>query len=249
MIRFGLIGYPLSHSFSERWFNDKFTLSGVDALYSNYPLRQPGGVRKLVIKEGLSGFNVTVPHKEAVIPFLDKLDKEAEDIGAVNLVTIKGEGKEIIMKGFNTDHRGFAASLVKKGIQMPGSALLLGTGGAAKAVRYALEVGDCTVQEVSRTPSVSQIGWNMLDNIDIAGFDLVVNCTPVGMYPDTDAELAFPYWKLVPGQILYDLIYNPGETGFLRRGREAGCTTVNGMDMLVGQAEEGWRIWSALIPR
>lgn len=249
MKRFGLIGYPLSHSFSERWFNERFRLSGVDALYSNYPLRDPAGVRNLVLKEGLSGFNVTVPHKEAVIPFLDKLDKEAEDIGAVNLVTVKGEGKEIIMRGFNTDHRGFAASLEKNEIKMPGSALLLGTGGAAKAVRYILEGGDCNVLMVSRNPVANQIGWNMLDSVDIASFDLIVNCTPVGMYPNTDAELAFPYWKLVPGQTLYDLIYNPDETSFLMRGKEAGCTTVNGMDMLVGQAEEGWRIWTAPIPR
>lgn len=249
MIRFGLIGYPLSHSFSESYFNDKFRLSGVDALYSNYPLRNPAGVRKLVIKEGVSGFNVTIPHKETIIPFLDELDKEAEDIGAVNLVTIKGEGPEIILRGFNTDHRGFTASLVQNRIKMPKSALILGTGGAAKAVRYALEVGGCIVQEVSRTPSDSQIGWDMLGDIDIAGFELIINTTPVGMYPETDVELPFPYWKLVAGQILYDLIYNPGETGFLKRGKEAGCITLNGMDMLLQQAEEGWKIWSALIPR
>ncbi|MFN2379094.1 MAG: shikimate dehydrogenase [Bacteroidales bacterium] len=246
MRRYGLVGFPLSHSFSERWFNDKFRSSGIEAIYRNYPLRDPAEVRRLAIGEDLSGFNVTIPHKESIIPFLDQLDNEAEAIGAVNLVTVTGGGTDILLKGYNTDHRGFAASLVQNGVRMPSRALALGTGGSARAVCYALRRGGCHVQMVSRNPSGDQLGWEMLADYDIAGFDMVVNCTPVGMYPDTDAELPFPYQRLRWGQTLYDLIYNPAETLFLKRGKEAGCRTLNGLDMLLLQAEAGWGIWSGL---
>lgn len=246
MRRYGLVGFPLSHSFSERWFNDKFRSSGIDAIYNNYPLRDPAGIRSLALREGLSGFNVTIPHKESVISFLDHLDNEAEAIGAVNLVTVTGEGTDILLKGFNTDHRGFTASLVQNGIGMPSGALILGTGGSARAVSYALRSGGCHVQMVSRNPSGEQLGWEMLSDHDIERYNLIVNCTPVGMYPDIDAELPFPYQRLRPGHTLYDLIYNPAETLFLKRGKEAGCQTLNGLDMLLLQADAGWGIWSGL---
>lgn len=247
MRRYGLIGFPLSHSFSERWFNDKFRASGIDAIYNNYPLRDPSELRRLAVREGLSGFNVTIPHKESVIPFLDKLDNEALAIGAVNLVTVTGEGTDIILKGFNTDHRGFSASLKQNEIRVPSFAMVLGTGGSARAVTYALGREGCRVQMVSRNPSDDQLDWDQLADHDIERYDLIVNCTPVGMYPDTDTELPFPYKRLRCGQTLYDLIYNPAETGFLKRGREAGCRTLNGLDMLLLQADAGWGIWSGLI--
>lgn len=247
MRRYGLVGFPLSHSLSERWFNDKFSAEGTDAIYTNYPLRDPSGIRRLASGEALSGFNVTIPHKESIIPFLDTLDNEAAAIGAVNLVTVTGEGTDIILKGFNTDHRGFAASLGQNGIMMPFSAIVLGTGGSARAVRYALEKGGCRVEMVSRNPSGDQLAWDQLAGHDIERYDLIVNCTPVGMYPDIDAEVPFPYSRLRTGQTLYDLIYNPAETSFLRRGREAGCRILNGLDMLLLQADAGWAIWSQLI--
>ena len=246
MRRYGLVGFPLSHSFSERWFNDKFRAAGIDAIYNNYPLRDPSEIRRLASWEALSGFNVTIPHKESVIPFLDTIDNEAAAIGAVNLVTVTGEGTDILLKGFNTDHLGFTGSLQQNGIMMPSSAIVLGTGGSARAVRYGLEKGGCSVTMVSRNPAAGQLDWEQLAHHDIESCDLIVNCTPVGMYPDTDAEVPFPYSRLRAGQTLYDLIYNPAETAFLKRGIEAGCQTINGLDMLLLQADAGWEIWSRL---
>lgn len=238
---FGLIGHPLGHSFSARYFAEKFAAEGIDARYDNFDLDDIGEVETL---RRLSGFNVTIPYKQAIIPYLDGMSDEARAIGAVNTVRVEN-GR---FYGYNTDVIGFRESLrdwLAKDNASVRSALVLGTGGASKAVCYALSQLGIAWQLVSRTPKEDCLTYDDLrKETALASIDLVVNCTPLGTFPNVDTCPDLPYESLNPAIRLYDLVYNPEETLFLRRGREQGCPVKNGLEMLHRQAEAAWKIWT-----
>ncbi len=237
-IKLGLIGYPLSHSFSPGYFADKFcTLGLTDADYQAYPIERIEMVRELLDGD-MTGLNVTIPYKEQVIPYLDELSDEAEQIGAVNTITIVGGHTT----GYNTDVDGFENSLKPCfGDVLPERALILGTGGASKAVKYVLNRLGISYQMVSRTKG--DLTYDEITPEVIAEHHLIVNTTPLGMYPKVDTCPHLPYDYLTPDHILYDLVYNPEKTLFLTRGQEKGSTVKNGHDMLILQAERAWEIW------
>lgn len=240
--QYGLIGYPLSHSFSPGYFAEKFANEGIsDAHYDLYPLEQISDVQEL-LDGSLSGINVTIPYKEQVIPYLDVLDEEAAAIGAVN--TIRFEHG--ITKGYNTDVYGFEQSLLGacEG-HLPERALILGTGGAAKAVQYTLEKHKVQFLSVSRTSG--DITYDKLTSEMIAEHRLIVNTTPLGMYPKDDSCPDIDYKSITQEHVLYDLVYNPTQTLFLKQGKDQGAKTKNGLDMLKLQAERSWQIWNVSI--
>lgn len=236
---FGLIGRTLGHSFSQRYFTEKFRREGIDAQYRNYEMPDVSGVRPLIQSEpDLCGLNVTIPYKRDVIPLLSSLSHEAHDIGAVNVVRIRD------MRGFNTDVVGFRESLRPLLQPHHTRALVLGTGGASAAVKHGLHQLGIETQSVSRTRAVDTVTYTDLDSEVMKSHTVIVNCTPLGTYPDTHACPDIPYHMLTPRHLLFDLVYNPAETLFLRRGREQGATITNGYQMLVIQAEAAWKIWN-----
>ena len=239
MRSFGLIGRTLGHSFSQRYFTEKFRREGIDAQYRNYEMPDVSGVRPLIESvPDLCGLNVTIPYKRDVIPLLSSLSHEAHDIGAVNVVRIRD------MRGFNTDVVGFRESLRPLLQPHHTRALVLGTGGASAAVKHGLHQLGIATQSVSRTPTVDTITYTDLDAEMMKRHTVIVNCTPLGTYPDTHACPDIPYHMLTPRHLLFDLVYNPSETLFLRRGREQGATITNGYQMLILQAEAAWKIWN-----
>ncbi len=241
---FGLIGYPLGHSFSKRYFSEKFDREGIlDAVYELFPIVSIEEFPGLVANQpALCGLNVTIPYKELVLPFLEELSPEAEAIGAVNCVQINSRGKKT---GFNTDVIGFKESLQSHPF-VPEAALVFGTGGAAKAVCFALRQLGIPFLTVSRNPLGESISWEdvgaYLKNNQHRSL-LLVNTTPLGMFPDTEGCPPVPFEWLGRQHFVYDLIYNPEETVLLRRARLAGCTVKNGLEMLYRQAEAAWQIW------
>jgi shikimate dehydrogenase len=245
MRTFGLIGYPLTHSFSQKYFTEKFRSSGIeDAQYLNFPLESIESFPALIKEQAtLNGLNVTIPYKEQVIPFLDELDESVQQIGACNCILVKN-GQ---LKGYNTDYLGFKVSLMKKLKPYHTHALVLGEGGAAKAVNYALKKLGIEFLTVSRrgkdVPGVVQ--YNQLNDEMLEQFTLIVNTTPLGMSPNIETAPDIPYNALTSRHYLYDLVYNPSRTLFLQLGEERGATIENGMEMLTIQAEEGWKIWNA----
>lgn len=243
--KYGLIGYPLGHSFSEKYFNDKFKKEGINASYSLFPIKEVSLFERLCRKEtNLCGLNITIPYKEAVIPFLNDLSEEAVKIGAVNVIKFIHKSDGLFLYGYNSDYVGFRDSLkplLKKEVR---KALILGTGGASKAVAYALGLLGIEYKFVSRKPSKSQLSYSELDKEIIRENLLIVNTTPLGMFPKTDASPDIPYMYLTSSHICYDLVYNPENTVFMRRSREMGATVKNGLEMLHLQAEEAWRIWN-----
>lgn len=236
MGHFGIIGNPLIHSFSAKYFNEKFAREHIDAEYSLYPLNELTNERVNELLDTLDGFNVTYPYKEAIIPYLDRLDETAQAIGAVNVVYQR--------VGYNTDYAGFMASIRPLLRPFDRHALVLGTGGASKAVCYGLRQLGITPTLVSRTPQAGQIRYADLNAEVLSSHTLVINCTPLGMFPEVDTYPPIPYEHLTPRHLLYDCVYNPEETLFLRRGKAQGATTHNGKEMLIGQAKEAWAIWS-----
>jgi shikimate dehydrogenase len=243
MRRYGLIGYPLSHSFSQRYFTDKFEREGIkDCVYSNYPLREIGELTAVLADAELCGLNVTIPYKQQVIRFLSELTPVVETIGACNCVRILN-GRLV---GHNTDVVGFERSLVRKLKPYHHEALVLGTGGAARAVEYVLRKLGIGYRMVSRRPrpDTGDLGYDQVDGGVLAEATLVVNATPVGMYPRVDGCPPLPYEALTFRHYLYDLVYNPERTLFLQRGAERGAAVENGHEMLILQAEESWRIWN-----
>ncbi len=246
MRKYGLIGYPLSHSFSKRYFTEKFDREGVgDAEYENYPLESIGELPELVRAEPvLAGLNVTIPYKEKVIPFLDSLAGDATAVGAVNTIRISRSGG-IRLTGYNTDVWGFETTLRPLLKPWHTFALVLGTGGAAKAVGYVLKKLGMEVWFVSRHPRGDRaIRYNELTGLMLQKIKLIVNTTPLGMAPHTDTCPDIPYGYLTSEHLLYDLVYNPEETLFMKLGKERKATVVNGMQMLVQQAERSWQIWN-----
>lgn len=237
MRHYGIIGFPLHHSFSAKYFNEKFATEQIDAEYSLYAT----GTEDLRLKiedlmSSLDGFNVTLPYKQAIIPFLDRLDETAQAIGAVNVVH-----KRI---GYNTDCLGFIDSMRPLVREYDKKALVLGTGGASKAVCYGLRKLGITPTLVSRTPKEGQLDYTDLTPEVMEAHTIIVNCTPLGMFPDVDHCPNIPYKHITARHLLYDCIYNPEETMFLRQGRAQGAQTKNGMEMLTGQAKAAWKIWN-----
>ncbi|HLO57162.1 MAG TPA: shikimate dehydrogenase [Bacteroidales bacterium] len=244
---YGLIGYPLSHSFSGRYFAEKFAREGItDCKYNLYPLDRIESLVSLLRDEkDLAGLNVTIPYKEKVLDFLDSTDDCIQQIGAVNTIKIFREGSDIHLKGYNTDVYGFSESLkplLKPGIQ---KALVLGTGGASRAVMYALNELGIRVTMVSRNPRVpGHISYEMITADVMADQRLIVNTTPSGMFPDTGSCPPLPYEFLTSGHVLFDLVYNPPETRFMTEGKQKKATVVSGLQMLYLQADKSWEIWN-----
>ncbi|MES2778979.1 MAG: shikimate dehydrogenase, partial [Bacteroidota bacterium] len=242
MKKFGLIGYPLKNSFSENYFNSKFLSHALmDHEYQNFPIEHIEQLKNILNEEPyLFGFNVTIPHKETIIPFLDELDNSAKEVGAVNCV--KKTGNTLI--GYNTDVYGFEMSLLPliehKNVQQ---ALILGTGGASKAVAYVLKKNGIEYTYVSRNPTAEQLSYSALTPELIKTHTLIVNATPLGMFPNIHDAPPVPYEHITSNHIAYDLIYLPIETEFLNRCKQQGATTKNGLEMLHLQAEKSWEIW------
>jgi shikimate dehydrogenase len=242
MRRFGLIGYPLTHSFSQKYFTEKFGREKInDCTYSNFSLRSIDELPAVLADPELFGLNVTIPYKQQVIPFLVELSPVVEAIGACNCIRIVG-GRLI---GHNTDVAGFERSLHRQLKPYHRRALVLGTGGASKAVEYVLRKLGIGYRLVSRRPrpDTGDIGYDEIDGELLAEALLIINTTPVGMYPNVGECPPLPYAALTSRHYLYDLVYNPERTLFLQRGAERGAAVENGHEMLIIQAEESWRIW------
>ena len=243
MRAFGLIGYPLGHSFSKKYFTDKFAREGItENVYELYPLEQIGQIEELLNSNpNLAGLNVTIPYKEQVIAYLDSLSPVVEEIGACNCIHIQ-DGR---LMGHNTDVIGFSRSLLPKLKPHHKRALILGTGGSSKAVAYTLKELNIPFLQVSRNPSEGMIGYEEMDQSMLEAHTLLINTTPVGMYPDIEKAPAIPYQFIGAGHYLFDLVYNPERTRFLQEGVLRGATVENGSDMLVIQAEASWEIWNS----
>ena len=239
--RFGLLGRKLGHSFSAKFFTGFFEKNGIDAIYSNYELESIEHIRE-VFEQEISGLNVTVPYKEAVIPYLDELSPEASAIGAVNVIKFQG-GKKT---GFNSDAYGFHQSIKPFLLNVHERALILGSGGASKAVKYVFQEIGLEVIQISRTPSAEkEFGYEEINEHMLRACKVVVNCTPIGMYPDVKECLTFPFEFLSKEHLVVDLIYNPEKTVFLEKAEQHGATILNGASMLKEQALRAWEIWNS----
>ena len=246
MRKFGIIGYPLGHSFSPGYFNEKFKNESIDAVYEKYELPVITDLQGVIdYTPELCGFNVTIPYKEKVMSYLDSVSPEARAIGAVNVVKVtrKDNGKPYL-EGFNSDVIGFHRSIKPLVTPNHKKALILGTGGASKAVNHALKQLGLDTLFVSRAQKNGTIQYSQVTDILLEQYTVIVNCTPCGMAPHFDECPAIPYDALSNKHLLYDLIYNPDETLFLKKGRLQGAKTKNGLEMLLLQAEAGWEIWN-----
>ncbi len=248
MHEFGLIGYPLSHSFSKRYFNEKFRRESLEGYYYElFPLREIGEFPVLISAHPhLRGLNVTIPYKQQVIPYLDELAGSASEVGAVNTIKISG-GK---LTGYNTDVAGFELSLLgfleDNGATAAGlNALVLGTGGAAKAVAYTLKKMDIPFRLVSRRKEAGRLTYPELNETLVQKHRLIINTTPLGMSPEAGTYPDIPFQYLGRQHLLYDLVYNPETTEFMARGRQQGAAVCNGLKMLHLQAEKAWEIWNS----
>ena len=245
MKQFGLIGYPLSHSFSKGYFAEKFQKENVlDCKYDVFPLEKIEDFVELCNNhKNLVGLNVTIPYKQVVIPFLDELNEEAKAIGAVNTIKFINGKKN----GYNSDCYGFEMSLLPLLKPHHKNTLILGTGGASKAVEYVLKKLGIEYQYVSRNKSDKSISYEELNQDIVNRTSLIVNCSPIGMYPNVEVAPNIPYQFITDKHLLYDLIYNPEETLFLKEGKLRGAQTKNGLEMLYQQAEKSWQIWNSTI--
>jgi shikimate dehydrogenase len=245
MRQFGLIGYPLGHSFSASFFNKKFKAEKIDAEYRNFPLEDIEEFKTLVKREKtLVGLNVTVPHKQEIIPYLNSLSATAEAIQAVNTISFRRIDDKLVLEGNNTDVIGFRRSLEQHLKSHHTSALVLGTGGSSKAVLHVLEQLGITYTVVSRTTGDRRITYGELDGKLVGDTSLIINTTPLGMHPKLETFPQIPYEALTHNHLLFDLVYNPAKTAFLARGEKYGAQIVNGDDMLIFQAEASWEIWN-----
>lgn len=244
---FGLIGYPLSHSFSKKYFSEKFAKAGLtNACYELFPIPEIEALPELLEQHpNLVGLNVTIPYKQAVLPYLDKLSEGAAAVGAVNTIRCSGDQLE----GFNTDVVGFETSLcswleAKRGGWSGLKALVLGTGGAAKAVAFVLDRLEIPFKMVSRTPGDDRLSYEQLTPEVATAHELLINTTPLGMSPNTASKPELPYEAIGETHFLYDLVYNPASTAFMESGLQQGAKAMNGLQMLYGQAEAAWTIWT-----
>lgn len=242
---YGLIGYPLTHSFSKNYFNEKFEAEGIDAEYLNFEIPDIGDLMEVIAGEPLlNGLNVTIPYKEQVIPFLNEIDPTAARIGAVNVIKFFRHGDNVKLKGYNSDVIGFGDSIRSLLTPARNKALVLGTGGASKAVVVALEALGVESVLVSRTKSEGVLTYGELDEEIMKSHLVIVNTTPLGMYPHTDECPDIPYGMLTPEHLCYDLLYNPDVTLFMHKAREMRAEVKNGLEMLLLQAFASWQIWT-----
>ena len=246
MDRYGLIGYPLGHSFSISYFNQKFADEGINAKYENYEISSIDMLTEILDKHpNLKGLNVTIPYKEKVIPFLDSIAPEAREIGAVNVIRVTHEGKKTLLKGFNSDVIGFTRSIEPMlDRKWHKKALILGTGGASKAIHYGLKSLGLESVYVSRYERPETIQYSQVTPEVIREYNVIVNCTPVGMYPKIEECPPLPYEAMDHHTILYDLIYNPDQTLFMQKGAQYGAEVKNGLEMLLLQAFASWEFWN-----
>ncbi|MDO6624008.1 shikimate dehydrogenase [Oceanihabitans sp. 1_MG-2023] len=243
MRKFGLIGKNIDYSFSQSYFAEKFKTEKItDASYQNFDLESITDFPSLLKDTSIKGFNITIPYKELIIKYVDKLDKNAEKIGAINTIKFTKKGK---LKGYNTDYYGFKKSLSPHLKPHHKTALILGTGGASKAIAFALQKLDITYTYVSRNATKeNQISYQQLTEEMITNSSIIINCTPLGTYPDVKACPDIPYRAITEKHLLFDLIYNPEESTFLNYGKQKNATIINGYKMLELQAEKSWSIWN-----
>ena len=246
MDKYGLIGYPLGHSFSISYFNQKFKDENIDAVYENFEISCIDLLAEVLDSNpNLKGLNVTIPYKEKVIPFLDSISPEARAIGAVNVIKVIHEGKKVKLKGYNSDVIGFTQSIEPMiETRFHKKALILGTGGASKAIDYGLKSLGLETVFVSRYERPGTIQYQSITPEVVKEYNVIVNCTPLGMYPKTEECPLLPYEAMDSRTILYDLIYNPDETMFMKRGAEYGANVKNGLEMLLLQAFASWEFWN-----
>ena len=246
MDKYGLIGFPLGHSFSISYFNEKFENEHINAQYINFEIPSIDGLTEILDRNPeLRGLNVTIPYKEQVMKYLDAISPEAEAIGAVNVIRVTHKGDKVYLKGFNSDVIGFTRSIEPLLEPAQKKALMLGTGGASKAIHYGLKSLNMQTIFVSRTRHGN--GFITYEEVTpelVKEYNVIINCTPVGMYPHADECPKLPYEAMDTHTLLYDLIYNPDETLFLKRGREQGATVKNGLEMLLLQAFASWDFWN-----
>jgi shikimate dehydrogenase len=244
MQKYGLIGYPLTHSFSQGFFNEKFSSEGIDATYLNFEIPSIKDFHSIIVSNPeLCGLNVTIPYKELVIPYLDELDDTAKEIGAVNVIKFFRDRKRLRLKGYNSDVIGFSRSIEGHLLEQHRKALILGTGGASKAVAYALGKMGIEFKYVSRMPQWGEYSYSDLSAEVMSEYSIIINTTPLGMYPKIDDCPEIPYDLITSNHLMYDLLYNPNETKFMKIGSEMGATTLNGLEMLLLQAYAAWDIW------
>ena len=241
--RFGLLGRNISYSFSKGYFTEKFSKEHFEGCsYENFDIQEINDFNELKNNNtDLNGLNVTIPYKEVVIPFLDKLSKNAAQIGAVNTIKFTKKGK---LKGYNTDYYGFKKSLEPLLQPHHKKALILGTGGASKGVAYALDQLGITYTFVSRNAKENCIDYSLVNATTFDNYQIIINCSPVGTSPNIDLFPLIPYEYFTEKHIAYDLIYNPAETQFLSKAKAQGAQIKNGLDMLIFQAEKAWKIWN-----
>lgn len=239
--QYGLIGLPLSHSFSAAYFTEKFAQEGIPAVYNNYELPDINTFPALIaVNPSLRGLNVTIPYKSAIIPFLDHLSDTAREVGAVNTIVFRDN----ILTGHNTDVEGFAQSISPLLNATHKKALVLGSGGASKAIIYALSRMSIETSIVNRDERPGQLTYEQLDNDIMDSHTLVINCTPLGTFPNIEDYPPVPFQFLTPRHLVVDLVYNPKETAFMQKAKANGAAVKNGYEMLILQAEAAWRLWN-----
>lgn len=245
MDKYGLIGYPLGHSFSISYHNQRFADEGINAKYVNFEIPTIDGLSEVLnANPELKGLNVTIPYKEKVMEFLDYISPEARAIGAVNVIKVIHEGSSIKLKGYNSDVIGFTRSIEPMLEDYHKKALVLGTGGASKAISYGLKALGVEPVYVSRYERPGTIQYESITPDVVKEYNVIVNCTPLGMYPKINECPALPYEAMDEHNILYDLIYNPDETLFMKKGAEHGAQVKNGLEMLLLQAFASWEFWN-----
>ena len=246
MKKYGLIGFPLTHSFSKRYFTEKFEAESIDSTYDNFEIDNISKFPEIIKNNPeLIGLNVTIPYKEQVIPFLDDLNESAKEIGAVNTVKIIRNGSGVYLKGFNTDTFGFETSLKPLLKTHHKKALILGTGGASKALKYVLNnLGIDFVSASIEELKENEIRYEEIDKEMMKERLLIINATPLGTYPKVETYPNIPYLYLTEKHLLFDLVYNPEISAFLRKGIDMGATTKNGYEMLLLQAKKSYEIWN-----
>lgn len=243
--KYGLIGYPLVHSFSQTFFNQKFQSENIHAQYINFEIPDIGHFKEVLAENPtLAGLNVTIPYKQQVMPYLDSLDDAAKEIGAVNVIKFIRNKDGLKLRGYNSDIIGFTNSIKPLLKPCHTDALVLGTGGAAKAIAYSLQHLGLRTQFVSRRKSASTLVYEELTKNDMKTHKVIVNTTPLGMYPNMDTCPDIPYRHLSPDHLCYDLIYNPDETLFMKNAKKYGAEVKNGLEMLLLQAFASYEIWN-----
>jgi shikimate dehydrogenase len=247
MKKYGLLGYPLTHSFSKRFFTEKFENEKIDSSYENFEIASIDKFPDIVKNNPeVVGFNVTIPYKEQVIQYLDELNDSASQIGAVNTIKVKRSGDNVYLKGFNTDTYGFEASLHPLLKEYHNKALILGTGGASKALKYVLEkLGIEYISASIEDLKENEIRYEDIDKQMMKERLLIINATPLGTYPKVDTFPNIPYEYIGKKHLLFDLVYNPEETQFMAKGKEHGATVKNGYEMLLNQALKSYEIWNS----